>query len=100
MWPSVLYNLYAKSSHEKTGHIITFAQFEEGGLVENERNVSEDESILAFIDKLSTYHESDDWYMSRNALKGIWDEKYVHLDILSRYYIFSIHDRIRPTKTE
>ena len=38
MQPSVSYILYAKSSHEQTGYNITFEQFEEGNLVENEHN--------------------------------------------------------------
>ena len=41
--PEVSYIQYAKSSHEKTGNIITFSQFEEDNLVENERNTVEDE---------------------------------------------------------
>ena len=52
--PVVSHILYATSSHEKTGDIITFEQFEEGNLVENERKVAEDESILASIDESST----------------------------------------------
>ena len=36
--PSVLYIPYATPSHEQTGNIITFANFEEGNLVENEHN--------------------------------------------------------------
>ena len=40
---SLIYNPYATSYHEKTGYIITFVKFEEGGLVENERNAEEDE---------------------------------------------------------
>ena len=31
MQPAVSYILYATSSHEQTGNVITFAQFEEGG---------------------------------------------------------------------
>ena len=42
MWPEVSYILYATSYHEQTGDIITFAQFEEGNLVENERNAEEE----------------------------------------------------------
>ena len=42
---AVLYIMYAKSYHEQTGDIITFAQFEEGNLVENEYNTEEYESI-------------------------------------------------------
>ena len=41
MQSTVLYIMYATSSHEKNGKIITFAQFEEGGLVENEFNEEE-----------------------------------------------------------
>ena len=38
MQPEVSYIQYATSFHEQTGNIITFAHFEEGNLVENERN--------------------------------------------------------------
>ena len=38
MWPAVLYIIYAASSHEQTGDIISFAQFGEVYLVEYERN--------------------------------------------------------------
>ena len=34
VWPAVLYIWYAISSHEQTGKIITFTQFKEGGLLE------------------------------------------------------------------
>ena len=51
MRSKVSYILYATSSHEQTGDIINFAQFEEVGLVGNEFNVAEDESILASIDE-------------------------------------------------
>ena len=39
----VSYITYAASYHEQTGKNITFAQFEEGNLVENECNAEEDE---------------------------------------------------------
>ena len=54
MQPDILYIPYATSSHEQTGDIITFEQFEQGGLVENKRNEDEYESILSSIDELST----------------------------------------------
>ena len=41
--PTVSYIPYATSSHEKTGNIITFAHFEEVNLVENKRNVPEED---------------------------------------------------------
>ena len=46
----MLYIQYATSDHEKNGYIMIFAQFEEDHLLENEYNVVEDESILAWID--------------------------------------------------
>ena len=39
MQPAVLYIPYTLSSHEQTCDIITFAQFEEWYLVENEHSV-------------------------------------------------------------
>ena len=39
MQPVVLYIRYVTSTNEQTGYIITFAQFEEGDLVENECNI-------------------------------------------------------------
>ena len=48
MRPAVLYIPYATSYHEQTGDIITFEKFKEGVLVENERDVAEDESIFFF----------------------------------------------------
>ena len=47
---------------------MDFSQFEEGGLVENECNVEEDESILASIDDLSSKNHSNDISISDNAL--------------------------------
>ena len=43
MQPAVSYILYATSYHKQTGNIISFAKFEEGNLVENKRNVAEDD---------------------------------------------------------
>ena len=42
MLPEVFYIPYATSSHEHTGNIITFSQFEEGNLVEKERDSEEE----------------------------------------------------------
>ena len=38
MRPTVTYTLCAKSLREKTDNIITFTQFEEGGILTNTRN--------------------------------------------------------------
>ena len=98
--PSVLHIPYAPSYHEQTGNIITFAQFEEGDLVENERNIVEDESILASIDESSTEDDSDDRFIGTNALKKIWDGSYINPDINSRYAILKIHDHINQAQSK
>ena len=41
MRSAVLYISYDTSSKEKTGHIITFAQFEDGGLLSESHNCTE-----------------------------------------------------------
>ena len=41
MRPAVTYTLYATSSKEKNGDVITFAQFEEGDLLSETRNDTE-----------------------------------------------------------
>ena len=71
--PAVSYIPYATPSHEQTSNITTFAKFEEGNLVVNERNIAEYESSLASIDELSIYYDSDDRSISTNALKDIWE---------------------------
>ena len=38
MRPAVTYTLYATSSKEQTGDVITFAQFEEGNILTKTRN--------------------------------------------------------------
>ena len=51
MWPAVAYIKYATSSHEQTGNFLLSVHFEEGGLVQNDDNVTKYESILASIDE-------------------------------------------------
>ena len=52
MRPTVTYTLYATSSKEQTGDVISFAQFEEGNLISKTCNdtesddVSDSESIM------------------------------------------------------
>ena len=41
MRPTVTYILYAMSSKEQTGDVITFAQFEEGNLITETRKYTE-----------------------------------------------------------
>ena len=81
----VLYIPNTISYHEQTGDIITFEQFGEGNLVENECNVVEYESILGSIDESSTDNDSDEKYISTNALEDICNRKYVHPYTTTRY---------------
>ena len=67
----VSYIPYATLSHEQTRKIITFAQSEEGNLVENERNTEEDESISSWNDELSTDYDCSDGPISTNTLEEI-----------------------------
>ena len=97
--PSVLYIPYDTSYHEQTGYIINFAQIEEGGLVENECNVVEYESILASIDELSKDDGSDDGSISMNTLGEIWGGNYVHPDINTRDARLKIRDRIMQVQS-
>ena len=76
--PAVLYMTHATLYHEQTGNIITFAPFGEGDLVGNENNTEEDESIFASIDELSTDDESDEGYISTNALEYFWYGSQIH----------------------
>ena len=78
--PGVTYTPYDTSSKEQTGNIITFAQFEEGGLVSETSNdtessdESDDDSIMPpllikeEIDAMNSGDESDDEPMSTEML--------------------------------
>ena len=98
MQQTVLYIPYTTSSHEKTGKIITFAQFEEENLVENQRNAEEDESILSSIYESSTDDDSDDRSISTNALENLQDGSQIHPKINARDDRLKICDHIRQTK--
>ena len=78
MRSEVLYIPYTTSFYEQTGDIITFAQFEEGDLVENEPNVEEEKPIFDSIDESYTDDESDDGSISTNSLEDIQDGSQIH----------------------
>ena len=69
MRPEVLYSTYPTSYHEQTEDIITFAQFEKGNLLENERNLVENKPISDSIAELSAEDSFDYESISKNALK-------------------------------
>ena len=62
MRPTVTYTLYATSSKEQAGDVITFAQFEEGNLITENRNdtESDDESDSESIMMSKKYMENID----------------------------------------
>ena len=92
--------MYAKSSHKKTGDIITFAQFEEVNLVENECNLVEDKYNLAPIDEPYIENDFDDGSINTNDLEEIQYGNYLHTDINARDTILKINDHIRQGKSE
>ena len=96
--PEVSYILYDTSSHEQTGDIIPFAQFEECNLVENERCEEEDESNLSTIDELSTEDESEYGSISTNVFEDIQYESQIHPDINARDARLKVRDRIKNNK--
>ena len=100
MQPPVSYILYAISLHEKPCDIITFAQFEDGNLVENECNEEEDKSSLSSIDESSTDDESDYLSISTNDLEDILEGSQIHPEINARDDRLKIRDRIRQTQNE
>ena len=100
MRPAFSYILYTKSSHEQIDDIITFSQFEEGALVENECDEEEDESILASIYGLSTDKNSDDGYISTNTLRDTRSGIQIYPEINAGYARFKICDHNIITKNE
>ena len=96
----VSYILYATSSHEQTGNIITFAQSEEGTLVENECNTEEYASIPALIGESSKDDDSDDGSISTNDLDKIWDGSQIQPEFNTRDAILKICEHIKQTQNE
>ena len=100
MIQAVLYFPYATSYHEKTGGIITFTQFEEGGLVENEHNSEEDKSIWASIYYSYIGNAFGYRYISTKDFKGIQGVSEIHIDNNTIDNRLKICDRIKQTKIE
>ena len=70
------------------------------GLVKNEHNVVEHESISYWTYESYTDDDFDDGYISTNSLEDIWYGKYVHTDINARYDRLKICDCIIKTKSK
>ena len=54
---------------------------------------------MASIADSSTENDSDDGYISTEALEDIPDGSQIHLELNTRDARFKIHDRIRQTKS-
>ena len=107
MRTAVSYIPCATFLREQTGNIITFAQFEEGGLLSDSRDdaesgdeyddnytmpplISEEE-----MDAMDSGDESDDEYMSTEMLEEIFDGSKSHPRVNRREARYKIRDRIK-----
>ena len=90
MRPTVTYTLYATSSKEQTGNVITFAQFEEGDLISETRNDTEsadesDSKSLMMSEKdmenIDGKEKFDDDLISTETLHDICDGNQTHPSI-------------------
>ena len=112
MRPSVTYTTCATSSREKTGDIITFIQFEEGGLLSETRkdaesgDKSDDDSIIPpLLSEEEMYavdygDESDEDHMSTEMLEDIRDISQSHTNVNRREALYKIRDRIKKRQSE
>ena len=93
MRPAVIYTPCATSSREQTGNIITFVQFEEGGLLSGTHDDAEsgnDNSIMPPLlseedmDAMDSGNESDHDIISPEMLEEIRDGSQSHPDVNQR----------------
>ena len=90
--------MFTTSSHEQTGGIIIFSQFEEVNLVENKHNAEEDESITNSIYQSYIYDDCNVRFISKNALEDIRDGSQIHPDINARDDSLKIRECIKQTQ--
>ena len=109
MRPAVTYTLYATSSKEKTGNVITFAQFEEEDILTETCNDTESgdeydsESIMMSkqdIENLDEKEKFDDDLISTETLHDIRDGNQTHPNIDKREAHLKIRDHIKQKKSE
>ena len=107
--PAVTYTQYATSSKEQTGDVITFAQFEEGGLLSETHNDTESndeydsESIMMsirYMENLGEIERFDEGLISTELLQDIRDGNQNHPKINKREARMAICDRIKQNKSE
>ena len=109
MRPTVTYTPYATSSKEKTGDVITFAQFEEGNLITETRNntesddESDSESIMMSekdMENLDKKEKFDDNLISTETLHDIRDVNQTHPSIDKREARLETRDCIKQNKSQ
>ena len=109
MRPTVTYTLYATSSKEQTGDVITFAQFEEGNLISENRNDTESDdksdskSIMMSEQDMENIDEKekfDDNLISTETLHDICDGNQIHPKIDKREARLEIRDRMKQKKLQ
>ena len=109
MRPAVTYTPYATSSKEKTGNIITFAQFEKENLLSETCNdtdsgdESDSESIMMSnkdMENINKIEEFNDGLISTKTLHDICDGNQTHPKIDKREARMAIHDRIKQNKSQ
>ena len=106
---AVTYTLYATSSKEKTRDVMTFAQFEEGNILNETRNYAErgdksdSKSIMMSeqdMDAITYGDESDHDLTSTEMLEDIRDGSQTHPNFNRREAHYKIRGRIRERKSE
>ena len=112
MHPDVTYAPYCTSSRGETGEIITFTQFEEGGLLSETRDdaesgdKSDDNSTMLPLlseeemDVMDSGDESDDEHMSTDMLEYIHGASKSHPSVNRRESRYIIRDCIKRRQTE
>ena len=107
--PAVRYTLYATSSKEKTGDVITFTQFEEGDLLTETHNdtesgdKSDSESLMMseqYMENIDEKEESDDDHISTEILHAIRDGNQTHTNVDKREASLKIRDCIKQSQSE
>ena len=107
MRPEVTYIPCATSSREKTGDIITFAQFEEGNILTKTCNdaeicdASDDNSIMMIkqdMDAMDYGDESDHDLISTYLLEDIRDRSQTHPNVNRREARYKIRNCIKQRK--
>ena len=109
MRPAVTYTPYATSSKEKTGDVITFAQFEEGNFLTETRNNTEsgnesDSELIMMSEKdmenLDRKEKFNDDLISTETLHDICDRNQTHPNIDKREARLKIRDRVKKKKLQ